>query len=488
MDHSARMCHAAVDIGASSGRVLLGWLEDGQVRLQEVHRFVNGQKRLRGHDCWDVEALTAEVIAGLRACQEVAGFAPTTVGIDTWAVDYVLLDGDGRQVGDAVAYRDGRTAGVPEAVDALIAPDDLYARTGIQRNSINTLYQLAAQQREHPEEVATADRLLMIPDYLAWRLTGVAANEYTNASTTGLLDAKTGLWDRDLLGLLGIPEGLFERPVAPGTVLGPLLPEVAERVGYQTHVVAVASHDTASAFLAVPAPDEKSVFISSGTWSLLGVENPEPLLDEASRSQNFTNEGGYQRRYRYLKNIMGLWMIQCIRREVNGVDYVAGKTSHEAQADHEVGFGELTELARAAEPFSAYVDVDDGRFLAPDSMIDEIAAACAETGQPVPRTVGETLRVVYGSLAADYATAVGALRGLTGREFTSVSIVGGGSQDDYLNQLTATACGLPVLAGPVEATCLGNLLVQMVACGELSDVAEGRAAIARSFPIRSFEP
>ena len=487
MDLAAKKCFAAVDIGASSGRVLLGWLDGGKMRLEEVHRFVNGQRRVNGHDCWDVEALADEVIAGLRACNATAGATPLSVSIDTWGCDFVLLDGEGKLVGDAVAYRDARTQGVPELVDIAVPSQELYRRTGIQRQSFNTIYQLVALGQEHPDQLARAERLLTIPDYLNWRLTGVAANEYTNASTTGLLDAASCDWDRELMSRLGIPTGLVEKPVMPGVVLGRLTPEVAEKVGYQADVTLVASHDTGSAFLAVPARDESSVFISSGTWSLVGVELPEPVTTEGSRRANFTNEGGYQRRYRYLKNVMGLWMSQSVRRELNGVDYVEGKTSNTAKADHEVGFGELIDAARAAGAFAAVVDVDDPRFLAPASMIGEIRAACADAGQPVPETTGEVMRTIYCSLVADYHRAVEKLSSLTGRRFTSINIVGGGSQDAYLDELTAAACGLPVFAGPTEGTCLGNLMVQMIATGDLADVQAGRDCIARSFDVKRYE-
>ena len=479
-------CYAAVDIGASSGRVYAGWLEDGKMQLEEAYRFVNGQKRLGGHDCWDVEALFDHVAEGLAACKTKLGVTPATIGIDTWGVDYVLVDKDGQLVGDAVAYRDDRTYGMPEAVDHIIAPEELYARTGIQRNAINTIYQLMAHRLEHPEQLEEAERLLLIPDYLNWRLTDVAANEYTNASTTGLLDARTCDWDWSLLDRLHVPCHLFERPLMPGHVLGKLTPEMAERIGYQADVVLVASHDTGSAFVAVPADDE-SVFISSGTWSLVGAELANPITSRESMAYNFTNEGGCANTYRYLANIMGLWMNQSVRREYNGVDYVEGKTSHMAKSDHEIGFGEMVDAARAASGFTAYVDVADDRFLAPESMIEEIRQACLESGQDVPQNLGEVMRVIYVSLARAYAKTVDGLRELTGKHFTNIHIVGGGCQDTYLDELTAKACGLPVYAGPIEGTCLGNLAVQMIAAGELADVAAARACIAQSFPIERYE-
>ncbi len=480
--------YAAVDIGASSGRVLAGWIEDGKMTYTEVYRFDNEQRRVSGHDCWDVEALYEHVLAGLRAVKSKTGIAPATIGIDTWGVDFVLLDEEDRIVGDAVAYRDARTEGIYELADQIMDPAEVYAKTGIQRQPFNTLYQLLALKNEHPEQLAGARTFLMIPDYLNWRLTGVKANEYTNASTTSMLDARTCVWDTDILKAFGIPQDIFMTPTMPGAVLGELSADVSERVGYSATVVLPATHDTGSAFLAVPARDDNAVYISSGTWSLLGVENKEPITNESARDQNFTNEGGYRKRYRFLKNIMGLWMNQSVRREVNGVDYVEGKTAHKALMDHKVGFDELRALCREAEPFEAYVDVDDDRFLAPDSMIDEIKAACAENGQPVPETIGQVMRTNYCSLSHSYKKAIAGLAELAGHDYTSINIVGGGCQDYYLNQLTADTCGLPVFAGPIEGTCIGNFIVQMIAGGDLADLADARACVAASFDVERIDP
>ena len=383
--------HLAIDIGASSGRHVLGHVEDGRMVLEELYRFDNKQLRSAGHDCWDVEMLWESILAGLEACRD-AGKVPSTIGIDTWGVDFVLLDAEGRLVGDAVAYRDERTQGIPERVDEQLEPSSLYHSCGIQRQAFNTLYQLIALKGEHPEQLERAARFLMIPDYFNYLLTGVAVNEYTNATTTNMLNARTKDWDAGLLEMFGIPSRLFATPQMPGTVLGGLLPEVQRRVGFDAQVVLPATHDTGSAFLAVPARDDDAVYISSGTWSLLGVENEGPITTEAARLQNFTNEGGYAYRFRFLKNIMGLWMNQSIRREFNGVSYVEGaaKSAHalRGEGEPEIGFGDLVAAARQAEDFHAYVNVNDDRFLAPQSMIDEIRLACEETGQPVPRDAG----------------------------------------------------------------------------------------------------
>ena len=480
--------YAAVDIGASSGRVLNGWIEDGTMRYEEVYRFDNEQVRKNGHDCWNVEALFDHVLAGLRAAREKTGVAPESIGIDTWGVDFVLLDEKDNIIGDTVAYRDARTEGIYAKADQLMDPAEVYAKTGIQRQPFNTIYQLLALKEEHPEQLEAAASFLMIPDYLAWRLTGIKANEYTNATTTGLVNAQTGDWDQDILDAFGIPARMFRKPTMPGSVLGDTTADVSAQLGYSSTVVLPASHDTGSAFLAVPAADDNAVYISSGTWSLLGVENPEPITSEGARKQNFTNEGGYQRRFRFLKNIMGLWMNQSVRREVNGVDYVEGKTSHQAMLDHKVDFDELRALCREAEPFAAYVDVDSDRFLAPDSMIDEIKAACADDAQPVPETIGQIMRTNYCSLSASYKRAIEGLTELTGHGYTSINIVGGGCQDYYLNQITADTCQLPVFAGPIEGTCIGNFIVQMIMSGDFTDLADARACVARSFDVKRIDP
>ena len=454
--------HLAIDIGASSGRAIVGELDEtGRLRLTEVHRFENGLVQRGGHLCWDIDALWESVLDGLAAAHE-RGLTPATVGVDTWGVDFVLLDGSDRRLGEAVGYRDARTQGVREELErtGVLPFSEHYARTGIQYQPFNTAYQLWALKREHPEQLAEK------------------ANEYTNASTTALVGATSRDWDRELLGRLGLPADIFLPVSMPGCALGHLRPEVARRVGFDAEVVLPATHDTGSAFLAVPARDDRAAFLSSGTWSLLGTELAAPVTSPSSAAANFTNEGGYQARYRYLKNIMGLWMIQCVRRE-------------SARPDGSLlTWGELVSAASDAheQGFRSTVDAEDERFLSPDSMVGEVCAACAEAGQPVPGTTGEVACTVYDSLAADYARTVHQMQELTGTSFTSVNIVGGGSANAYLNQATANACGLPVYAGPTEGTALGNLIVQMIHAGELADLASARAAIARSFDIKEVLP
>ena len=470
--------YLAIDIGASSGRHILGRLEGGKIVLEEVFRFENKQVRRDGHDCWDIDALVDSVKAGIDAA--LAKGPVESIGLDTWGVDFVLLDENGERIGDAVAYRDARTKGADAEIEAsVISFADLYKRVGLQKTSFNTIYQLWALKKEHPEQLEKAAHFLTVPEYINYRLTGKIVHEYTDSSTTALLDAAKKDWDRELIAMLGLPVKIFGKLEMPGATVG-------EYKG--TKVVLPAMHDTGSAYLAVPARDDKAVYLSSGTWSLLGVENEQPITTKPAQAANFTNEGGAWGRYRFLKNIMGLWMIQSIRRELNGTSYVEGKTSYETAealkslSDYEKGrkysFGDLEMAARGASSYHVTVDVNDNRFMNPESMIAEVAKAAAATGKP-PATVGELMQCVYKSLAECYADAIRNLSEITGKTYTSVNIVGGGSQDKYLNALTADATGLEVFAGPTEGTAIGNLIVQMIAAGEFADLATARAAIAR---------
>ena len=447
------------------------------MHLKEVYRFENRLVTKNGHLCWDMDALWNSVLEGLRACR-AAGYVPATLGIDTWAVDFVLLDENGGVLGDTVAYRDGRTEGERARLEPVLPFAEHYACTGIQYQPFNTAYQLTALKREHPEQLAAARTFLMVPDYLNYKLTGVAANEYTNASTTALVGAESRNWDDELIARLGLPRGIFQPIRMPGQVLGRFTAAVREAAGFDCTVLLPATHDTGSAFLAVPARDENAVYLSSGTWSLLGVENPVPITSAASAAANFTNEGGYGGTYRYLKNIMGLWMIQSVRRELGEC----------APNGTRPAFPELIAAAKEAGGYPGLVNADDDRFLAPKSMIGEITAACAEAGYPAPATTGEVMQAIYNSLADDYRRAIAALQSLTGKTYESVNIVGGGSQDGYLNQMAANVTGLPVYAGPTEGTALGNLMVQFIAAGEYADLQAARDAIKQSFAIQEVLP
>ena len=476
----------AIDIGASSGRHILGSIENGKLILEEVYRFDNRQIHKDGHDCWDMDNLWNGILGGLKACKEI-GKIPASIGIDTWGVDFVLLDEKDQLIGDAVAYRDSRTEGMDKAVEEIISAEKLYEKTGIQKQLFNTIYQLMALKKESPEQLNEAFSLLMVPDYFGFLLTGVKKQEYTIASTSGLVNAKEKEWDLPLIESLGLPARLFGKLSMPGEIVGHLLPSIQKEVGYDSLVVLPPTHDTGSAYLAVPAKDDQAVYLSSGTWSLLGVENTKPITTEESRLKNFTNEGGAWYRYRYLQNIMGLWMIQSVRRELNGTAYVAGRTSRYADGK-KWSFPDLIEAAKGAKDFASVVDVNDDSFLAPESMIDAIKDFCRKTSQPVPETVGEIMQTIYVSLSRCYKEAIEGLSSLTGKTYHSINIVGGGCQDQYLDQMTANAAKLPVYAGPVEGTAIGNLIVQMIHLGLVSDLAEARKIVRHSFDIQQFNP
>ncbi|MCL2404811.1 MAG: rhamnulokinase [Defluviitaleaceae bacterium] len=452
----------AIDIGASSGRHMLGHLEDGRLVLTEIHRFHNEMTKHNNQLTWDIKALFDEIVTGLKKCAEL-GKHPVSVGIDTWGVDFVLLDKDMNMIGPAVAYRDNRTEGMYEEVATHISDKDLYARTGIQKMIFNTIYQLMAVKKHSPKMLAQAHKLLFLPDYLHYLLSGVALTEYTVASTSGLITAKSHTWDEEVIAACGYPRHIFGEIVPPGTTLGELTPDIQQEVGFNCKVIMPASHDTASAVMAVPADTDKPLYISSGTWSLMGVERPNPDCSPASQAGNFTNEGGYGYRFRYLRNIMGLWMIQCVKKEL-GDQYT---------------YAQLCDMAEDS-PIDSIVDVNASNFLAPDSMVLAIQTACAKTGQAVPHTPGELAAVIYNSLAICYRNTARELEDLTGQAYDAIYIVGGGSNAEYLNNLTAKHTGKTVHSGPSEATAIGNIAAQMIANGYFTDLQEARACIRKS--------
>lgn len=462
--------YLAVDIGASSGRHMLAWVENGQICMEEIHRFSNGMVKKDGHLCWDYEKLFGDIVAGLRKCKEL-GKIPVSMGIDTWGVDYALLDAKGQVLGNTYGYRDSRTNGMDEVVSRVISPEDLYARTGIQKQMFNTIYQLMAVKMQEPQLLDEADKLLMVPDYLNYLLTGVAKSEYTEATTGQLVNPDTKDWDYELIDMLGINPDIFIPLTTAGTKVGGLKPELVEEVGFDLDVLQIASHDTASAVMAVPSMGKESVYISSGTWSLMGVENMEAICTEESRKANFANEGGYEYRYRFLKNIMGLWMIQSVRHEY----------------EDKYSFAELCEMAETVKEFPSRVDVNDDCFFAPDSMIGAIREFCEKSGQPVPETPGEVSTVVYQSLADSYGQTIQQIEAITGKNYEAINIVGGGANADYLSQLTANSTGKTVYAGPTEATAIGNLTAQMLKAGEYESLEEARKGIFKSFAVKTFE-
>ena len=457
----------AVDMGASGGRHILAHLEEGKIVLEEIYRFDNVMVERNGHLCWQMDRLWEHVLKGMAACK-AAGKIPVSMGIDTWGVDYVLLDQAGQVLGDTVAYRDSRTQGMDAKLEQTMPFTELYRRTGIAKQPFNTVYQLMATPREQLDQ---AQDFLMIPDYLHYRLTGRKANEYTEASTTGMLNSATRAGDQEVLAAAGSPAGIFHRPEMPGTNLSPILPEIAQRVGFSCDVVLPATHDTGSAFMAVPARSDNAVYLSSGTWSLLGVENDVPLTGIDSLESGFTNEGGYGGTIRYLKNIMGMWILQCVRNEL----------------EKRYSFGEMAQMAAEAPETPWRVDVADNRFLAPKNMIAELQLAVTQQGGE-ELTLPRLLRMVNLSLAEGYAKAIAQLEQLTGKRYDTVHIVGGGSQNQTLNQMTADAAGRTVVAGPTEGTALGNLMAQLIAGGVFADLAQAREAECASFDVVTYVP
>ena len=461
----------AIDIGASGGRHILGYLKDGKIITEEVYRFPNSLIEKDGRLCWDVDEIFNHIIKGLVRCKDI-GKIPSSIGIDTWGVDFVLLDKEGKRIGDVVGYRDSRTKGMDEEVYSIIPENELYKRTGIQKQIFNTIYQLMAVKKTSPKSLENAERLLMIPEYFNYMLTGKYLSEYTNATTTQLVNCETGDWDEEIIDRLGFPKRIFGKLHMPGTLVGELTKEVQERVGFNAEVVLVGSHDTASAVMAVPTKKEGAVYISSGTWSLMGTEIAKADNSDESRQMNFTNEGGYDRRYRYLKNIMGLWMIQSVRKEIAS----------------DMDFGEICEKASKAD-ISSLVDCNDARFLAPKSMTEEIKKSCKESGQKVPYGIAEVASVIYNSLADCYVKALRELEERRGEEYKGeIYVVGGGSKAEYLNELPAKKSGRVVKAGPSEATAIGNLSCLMIADGAVGDLFAARKMIENSFEIKTYLP
>jgi rhamnulokinase len=466
--------HVAIDLGAGSGRALIGRVTATGLALEEVHRFAYAPRPVDGHLRWDLARLHAGLLDGLaaaRAAAVTAGASLTSVGVDAWGVDYGLVDRDGRVLEEPIAYRDARTDGVMDAVCARLTREAIFARTGIQFLPINTIYQLVAHVRDGlPRD---ADRLLMIPDLCHLLLSGVRTGEYTNASTTQLLDPTTGDWHDPLFDALDLPRSIMPPLVQPGADLGPLRPALQAALGGPPiRVVAPATHDTASAVVGTPLRAGWA-YISSGTWSLVGVERAAPLLSAAAAAANFTNEGGAGGTIRFLRNVMGLWLLEACRREWGS-----------EAPEHDALVAGAAALPRAA----GVIDVEDLTLLNPPSMLEAIRTQLAGGGQAMPAEPAAVARVIFDSLALGYAKVVATIEQLTGTPIPGIHIVGGGSRNAYLNQATADATGKPVLAGPVEATAAGNLIVQAVAAGTLGSIADGRERLARAIPLRAFEP
>ncbi|WP_125767889.1 rhamnulokinase [Companilactobacillus furfuricola] len=461
--------YVAVDIGASSGRLMLGTINDHKLELQEMHRFKNGFSKENGHDRWAIDSILNEIFKGLEKIK-AAGYDEVTLGIDTWAVDYVLVGMDGEKIQNPISYRDARTKNAMKELTSDLPKSYIYKKTGIQFLNFNTLYQLYEESKKDLEKT---DKIMMIPDYIGYVLTGNAVTEVTNASTTQMLNLREGLFDKNLLNKVNVSQDQFPRLVESGTVLGNIrhkwhtlydLPE--------TQVITVATHDTASAVLGTPGEGENWAFLSSGTWSLLGTELNVPENGELAFKGNYTNEWGAYGTYRFLKNIMGLWMVQCLKRELND----------------EYSFADLAKLAGEVTPFQQFINVNDDRFTNPDSMVDEIQTYCRQSGQKVPETPGELAMAIYSNLALYYANEIQELNKILGCKLEALNIVGGGSNVKLMNQLTATLANIDVYAGPSEATAIGNLIVQMITMNDVNNIAEGRKLIRDSFGLKTFHP
>lgn len=482
MESSHDPVHLAVDLGASSGRVLAGRVLGNGIELEELHRFSNGGVHLGRRLVWNLLGQWEHICDGLARAADRYGKRIVSVGADTWGVDYVLLDRNDDMVGPCFHYRDQRNRGMIDRALERMSRDDIFRVTGLQFMEFNTAYQLLAMRLEESPLLDIAERFLMVPDFLHWQLTGEKVNEFTNASTTQLLDVQTGTWSREVLRALDLPESIFSTPVQPGTLLGPLLPQVRDRTQLHADVQVMlpASHDTGSAVLAVPAgsfaqeqPDW--CYISCGTWSLLGAELARPVLSEACQLYNFTNEGGVGGSVRLLKNIAGLWILQQCREQWK-------------REGHDLSWDQLIAMAEQSPAMVSIIDTDAEAFVAPSNMPAAIADYCRRTGQPVPQSSGEVVRCALESLALRYRLTLGYLEQVIGHPFKTIHMVGGGVQNRMLCQFTADACARPVVAGPVEATALGNVMMQAIGAGRLNSIDEARALVRSARDIVFYEP
>ncbi len=464
-----------IDLGASSGRGIVGSFDGGKISLRENHRFTNDPVIQNGRFSWDILRIFHEIKNSIRQ-SVLDGDDIASIGIDTWGVDYGFIDKNGYLLSNPVHYRDTRTEGIPEKVNEVVSLAEIYGKTGIQSINFNTIYQLYVHMQQNPEHFADGNKMLFIPDLLGYFLTGNKATEYTIASTGALLDAKKRDYATDILTRLGIPEHIFSDIVFPGYELGTLLPQVIEEVGQtDAKVLKIASHDTASAVMAVPSREESFIYISSGTWSLMGTESKAPIINDSSCKLNFTNEGGAEGTIRFLKNIMGLWILQESRRQWK-------------REGKEFSFGELSEMAAKCPSRRSLINPEDKRFGLPGNMPRRIAEFCRETNQPVPESEGEFVRCILDSLALKYRETVENIAAFTPKAPAAIHIVGGGSQDRLLCRAAANACALPVYAGPIEATAIGNICAQAIALGELKDLSEARELVSRSFELVTYEP
>jgi len=465
----------AVDLGAGSGRTMAGCYDGSRLELVETHRFPNEPVMVNGSLYWDILRLYHEIKQGILKTAGM-GYKADSIGIDTWGVDYGLLDANGDLLGNPYHYRDNRTDGMIETAFKLCPKKQMYERAGLQFMKFNTLYQLMAAKRQQPHILDKAETLLFIPDLLRYFLTGVKSTEYTIASTSQLLDVHTGDWDKEMMELMGIPVHIITEIINACTRVGPVREDVLKELNMPSmEAVAVAGHDTASAVAAVPVSGEDYAYISSGTWSLMGIESDEPLINDMTFSRSFSNEGGVTRNKRVLKNIMGLWIIQECRRY----------WQREGQA---LSFDEMDRQAEESAPFQCFIDPNDDSFFSPGDMPRKVQAYCERTGQIVPKSQGGIIRCVLESLALKYRAVAEELEHVRGRRFNAIHVVGGGCRNRILNRLTADCSGKTVLAGPVEATAIGNIICQLIARNEVKDLNEARRLVWESFPVDVYEP
>lgn len=466
--------YLAIDFGGGSGRIMAGSIVDGKLEIEEVHRFGNRQIKLGNHLYWDFLSLFQDMKNGLKLAAQ-KGYNVKSIGIDTWGVDFGLIDNDGNLLGNPVCYRDSRTEGLPEEFFSKVDRKEHYAETGTQVININTLFQLYSMKKANSPQLAAADKLLFMPDLFSYFLTGTANNEYSIASTSELLDARKRDWSESLIEQIGLPRHLFGEIVMPGTKRGKLKKEIAEETGLgEVEVIAVGSHDTASAVFAVPSTQKSTAFLSSGTWSLLGTEVDEPILTEEARINGLTNEGSINGKIRLLQNITGLWFIQRL--------FAEWQSRGEA-----TDYKEIIDAATAS-PVRSIIPVDDVRFTNPASMEKAIQEYCMEHGLHVPQSKGDFMRCVTESLAFRYKQGIEQMNRCIPSPITQLNIIGGGCQNELLNQLTANATGIPVMAGPVEATAIGNILIQVKAMGEVTAIEDLKGIIINSVQPKQYQP
>ena len=465
----------AFDLGASSGRAILGNLENNKLSLTEVHRFENQMQQIDGHYHWDIFKLFNELKWGLKKCIHETGIQPASIGIDTWGVDFAHMDKSGKIMPFPFAYRDSRTDTAIEELSQIIPKEQVYEDTGIQLMQFNSLFQLFSMVKKDPARFETTEKILFMPDALNFMFSGIAKTEFTIASTSQMIKPGKNEWQKKLIEKAGIPTGILTEIIDPGTKIGLVKEEIAKETGsQQIPVVAVAGHDTASAIASVPAKDKNYAYISSGTWSLMGIESLVPLISDKTFTMNYTNEGGVGHTTRFLKNIMGMWLIQECRRIW--------------KSEKNYSWDEMVALAKEVKPFQCLINPDDSSFLNPTDMPRAIAHFCIKTGQKEPANHAETIRCIYDSLALKYRYTLDQIRSVTGQAIEKIHLIGGGANNHFLNQLTANATGLPVYAGPTEATAIGNILVQAKAMGLLSSLDEIREVVRNSFKVIEFKP